>query len=169
MKKALAATAAIALLTGITIAAAPAASAGSGYTLGGWVEVGGPDDFTYRMPNPEANFDKTCARGANGWAPWMRVGAKFPVYNGTGGRVGSVTITKAEWVEDYGLEGNCYYYMSGSGLRRANFYCMAAPNDHVWHIASGSEAKGRVVPAELWLINDEFETPYADRECGGTW
>jgi hypothetical protein len=145
------------------------AQAASSYTVGGWIELNGADDFTHEMTNPEANFEQTCGRGDNGWAPWMRVGARFPVFNGVGIRVGSVKITQADWVEDYGLKGNCYYYMSGKGLKRANFYCIGMPNDHIWEIGSSSKAKNGFVEVDLWLINDTYETPYADRECGGTW
>ena len=158
---------AISLVAAAAIAMAPVGSAESRFTLGGWIELSGANEFTHTMTNPEANFNKTCARGSNGWASWLRVGKQFPIFNGVGDRVGSVRITKAEWVEDYGLKGNCYYYMYGKGLKRANFYCIAMPNGYTWEIGSANKAKRGFVEVDLWLINAQWATPYKAPECRG--
>ena len=146
---------------------APLAVAANGYTLGGWVEIGGPDDFTYAMPNPEANFKKTCARGANGWASWMYVGQRFKVYNGANQAMGTVRVTAADWVKDYGIKGNCYYYLNGTNIKRANYYCITWPNGVTDNVGEGADAKNGVVPIDGWVIPYDSGSPYVVKECGG--
>lgn len=148
----------------IMVAQGSPAVAASDARLAGWIEIWGEgSDGDHEFSNPETNFSSACSRGNNGWADWMRKGARFPILNGTGDKVGAVKVTASEWVSNYGLKGICRYFVDGR-VKQSNFYCLPAPNGYTWEIGSGRKQFVRV---DEFIMNVSWPTPYRAKTCGG--
>jgi len=97
------------------------------YTIVGWFSAQAPMDLLdgeFTQPNPEANFNRNCARGMNGSDPRVRVGATFRVVNGNNTVIGKGKILRASWISDNDdTRGNCYYQIFARNLPRSNFFC----------------------------------------------
>lgn len=140
------------VLTGLALMLAAAiaqpAIAASKYTIIGWFPVNAPEDPTngyFSQPNPEANFQKACARGTNGSDARVKVGAPVRILNGNNVVVGKGRIAQAHWESDSGSTGACYYQIVAKNLPRSNFYCPLIFDEALYRAELGDADRNGVI------------------------